>query len=108
MASSEVDGSGLVSRSLTLRFLAERKHSRGDSIELRCISSLPGVPLLPQETTMKIPVRIPDAQVINNQKLHWYNSPSSATSFKVRWMFLIISAVRWSITVFQHVVRYVS
>ncbi|XP_974094.3 uncharacterized protein LOC662932 [Tribolium castaneum] len=107
MTSSEPDGSGLVSRSLSLSFVAERKHSRGDSIELRCMSSLPGVPLSPQETTLKIPVRVPDAQVINNQKLHWFNSPTPATANtpKAAWMLVVASVVRWGLTAFGDDVR---
>ncbi|KAJ3660038.1 hypothetical protein Zmor_011694 [Zophobas morio] len=99
MTSSEADSLGLASRSLTLRLLVERKYSRGDSIELRCVSSLPGVPLSPQETTLKIPMRTPDAQVINNQKLHWLTSPSAATNFRVTWTWLVIGVVRWNMNI---------
>ncbi|KAJ8955050.1 hypothetical protein NQ314_006928 [Rhamnusium bicolor] len=100
--SSEPDANGLVSRSITLRLLVERKLSRGDSIEIRCESALPGVPLPPQVTTHTIPLRsTTDPQVINNQKLHWYSGYSFASRcvqpYQIAWILSSIVVVRWSI-----------
>lgn len=102
--SSEPDAAGLVSRSITLRYPLERKLSRGDSIEIRCVSAMPGVPLQPQVTTHTIPLRSPgDPQVINNQKLHWYSGYSRASPrarpFHIAWAAFAATAatVRWSI-----------
>lgn len=119
--SSEPDSLGLVSRSISIRFPAERnKHSRGADnaavVELKCESALPGVPIPPQLTTLVIPLRSPhtDPQVINNQKLHWYSSISSASSANIIYSstlplnlfaryfdmvksFLFIEVVRWFI-----------
>ncbi|XP_018568704.1 uncharacterized protein LOC108908984 [Anoplophora glabripennis] len=101
--SSEPDDVGLVSRSITLRYPVERKLSRGDSIEIRCVSAMPGVPQQPLFTTHTVPLRSPnDPQVINNQKLHWYGggysfaSPRSRPLHIARLLFAAV-AVRWSI-----------
>lgn len=92
---SEPDEMGLVSRSIRLRFQIERNPSREDAIELRCESSLPGVPLPPQETVRSVAVRPNQPQVINNQKLHWYSYSSASRAVDALWLVWFLSGVRW-------------
>ncbi|KAG5873610.1 hypothetical protein JTB14_011752 [Gonioctena quinquepunctata] len=97
--SSDPDSNGLVSRSISLHFPVERKASRGNSIEIRCESALPGVPVSKQITALSVPVRDPnDPQVINNQKLHWYASGTAThpnQSFHIAWTLISVVVVKW-------------
>ncbi|KAK5643965.1 hypothetical protein RI129_007810 [Pyrocoelia pectoralis] len=92
------DNDGLLFRSVSLRFQVNRKYTQGDSdnIELRCVSTLPGVPFPPQETSYTISLKIHRPQVVSNQKLHWLNS-SSVKPFQQYWvvLFLATTTVRW-------------
>ncbi|XP_074037583.1 uncharacterized protein [Leptinotarsa decemlineata] len=100
-SSTEPDSNGLVSRSITLRFPIERKASRGNSIEIRCESALPGVPIPKQITSLSVLVRNPnDPQVINNQKLHWSTNGVAKRphrSFHIAWTVIWVVVVKWSI-----------
>ncbi|XP_025835044.1 uncharacterized protein LOC108735094 [Agrilus planipennis] len=76
-AASEPDQDGLTSRSALLVFQAERKHSQeGDTIELRCETALPGVPLPPRAAVRRISIKSvhQHQQTVNNQQLLWHNS----------------------------------
>ncbi|KAG5870668.1 hypothetical protein JTB14_008036 [Gonioctena quinquepunctata] len=101
-SSSEPDSIGLVSRSITLRLLVERKVSRGNSIEIRCEAALPGVPVSKQITALSVPVRNPNDPQINNQKLHW-SSAGVATrchrSFHIAWTLIWVVVVKWGVTI---------
>nr|XP_023018458.1 uncharacterized protein LOC111507392 [Leptinotarsa decemlineata] len=98
-SSSDPDSIGLVSRSITLRLPVERKGSRGNGIEIRCESALPGVPVAKQITSLNVPVRNPNDPQINNQKLHWTGSSAttrSHRSFQIAWTLIWVVVVKWS------------
>ncbi|KAJ8948904.1 hypothetical protein NQ318_020490 [Aromia moschata] len=99
---SDPDPFGLVSRSITLRLPLDRKLARGDSLEIRCESALPGVPLPPQVTTLAVPLRSSAGpQVIHNQELHWYSGYSVAAArlgpLPACLVAAAAAAARWSI-----------
>lgn len=85
---TSTEAQGLVSRSLSLRFQAERKYAQGNTINLRCDSSLPGIPYPPQSITEIVPYKSQQSspQVINNQKLHWQSVAASTSSATTKWM----------------------
>lgn len=91
MMSSEPDSIGLVSRTITLRFPAERKFAQGDTFILQCVSTLPGIPFEPQTTTEIAQFKpLPPPQIINNQKLHWHKSTANKEYPKYHQLFLFL------------------
>lgn len=92
---------GLVSRSLTLTFTAEKKYTQGDSIAVECVSTLPGVPHPPQATTDVAAYKAaPPPQVINNQKLQLQSATSSSpmpkhVCYYSLFLVLLLGTVRW-------------
>lgn len=103
MMSSEPDSRGLVSRTVSWRFQAEKKLvPKGDTFEVECVSTLPGIPYAPQRTTEVVQFKIiQPPQIINNQKLHWQTSTSGASGvedvskFQQIFLMLLLTTVRW-------------
>ncbi|KAK9753448.1 CD80-like C2-set immunoglobulin domain [Popillia japonica] len=102
--SSKPDLLGLVSRSLSLRFNAERKFFHGEKLEISCRSSLPGIPVHPQIAEASSTLRSQPAQpVINNQKLHWLSSTVANRAQKPTVHIVLLSAVRWLVCILEHI-----
>ncbi|XP_065159252.1 uncharacterized protein [Atheta coriaria] len=81
MTCSDPDNRGLMARSLTLSFPVDKKHALANSVELKCIATLPGIPQPPQSTSKLVSTRSRQPEVINKQKLQ-SDSTSAATAAK--------------------------
>ena len=91
---SETDVNGLISKSQTIRLTIERKHSKGNTFELSCVSTFAGIPQSGLRTTKVIPVFDQITQISSNQKYSLYSS--SVPKLRVSVNFgMVLSVVRW-------------
>lgn len=95
------DTEGLVTRSVSIHFLVNRKYSRDDSdiIQLHCVSALPGVPVAPQTTTRTFIIKPKQIPTVNNEKFHWLDVPTSGNTnfFAPVLIFLLLMFTSWII-----------
>lgn len=94
---TDPDPRGLVSRSLQLRFRVERKLSHKATVELRCVSSLPGVPLPPQEAKTTFIFQSLQPQINQQLQYHRISSGVAAKPEGSLTMVLVVllAVVRW-------------
>ncbi|KAF5304562.1 hypothetical protein FQA39_LY09613 [Lamprigera yunnana] len=96
------DVDGLVSRLISIHFTVARKFSREetDTVQLHCVSALPGVPVAPQTTTRTFIIKPKATPTVNNEKFHW---PDASTNGKGN----IFASVAVSLPFFSTGVRWI-
>ncbi|XP_056636951.1 uncharacterized protein LOC130445382 [Diorhabda sublineata] len=99
ISSSEPDQNGLISRTISLRLVVDKKMPHGNDVEVSCESAQPGIPEAKKITSYKIAIRKDgEPQVLKNQK--WYSISSSFKSnpnFHIAWLFICVIVIKWTI-----------
>ncbi|XP_022912653.2 uncharacterized protein [Onthophagus taurus] len=95
MNSSKPDPQGLIFRSLTIKFVADKKLFPNEGrMELSCRSTLPGISIDAQVIEKVILLKSHNSQTaIKNQKLHWLSSSSNPSRISIPLYTLIITMI---------------